>query len=284
VRNVFLFIRRYFNFLFFLALQIIALSFLFRYNKFHQAVFSNAAGEVTGRFHERYNGIEYYFRLKSTNDMLAKENERLRQLLKENYEGAGDLNRLISDTLVIDSLKKIQKYIYREAKVVGGSVSLQTNYITIHRGSSQQLKPNMGVISSLGIVGTVVSTSPNFAVVMSMLHRQFTVIVQLKNSGERGKVEWDGVSPAFVTLKDIPKSARLNKGDSIVTSETSSLFPPGILVGTVNELVEDKSSNFYNVKLKTATNFNNLQYVYVIDNIQYAEQKILEDSTRKKFQ
>lgn len=284
MRNVFLFIRRYFNFLFFLVLQIVSLSFLFKYNRFHQAAFSNVAGEVTGRFNEKYNGVEYYFRLKGTNDALVKENERLNQLLKENYEAPGQLNKLMTDTLMIDSLKKIQKYIYREAKVVGSSISSQTNYLTIHRGSSQQIRPNMGVISPLGIVGTVVSTSPNFAVVMSMLHRQYTVVVKLKNSGERGKVEWDGTNPSFVTLKDIPKSAKVNKGDSIVTSETSSLFPPGILVGTVNEIVEDKSSNFYIVKLRTATNFFNVQYVYVIDNTQLDEQKRLEDSTRKKIQ
>jgi rod shape-determining protein MreC len=284
VRNVFLFIRRYFNFLFFLVLQIVSLSFLFRYNKFHQAAFMGVAGEVTGRLNQKYNGVEYYFRLKSTNDALVKENEKLNQLLKDNYQPPGELNRLITDTVMIDSLKKIQRFIYREAKVVSSSVSLQTNYLTIHRGSGQAIKPNMGVISPQGIVGTVVSTSSNFAVVMSMLHRQYTVVVKLKNGSERGKVEWDGVNPSYVTLRDIPKSAKVNKGDSIVTSETSSLFPPGILVGTVYEIVEDKSSNFYTVKVKTATNFFNVEYVYVIDNTQYDEQKKLEDSTRKKFQ
>lgn len=284
MRNVFLFIRRYFNFLFFLVLQIASLSFLVRYNKFHQAAFMGVAGELTGRLNEKYNGIEYYFRLKSTNDALVKENERLHQLLKEDYQGPGQLNKMVEDTFMVDSLKKIQKFIYREAKVVNSSVVLQTNFLTIHRGSAQQIKPNMGVISPQGIVGTIVSVSQNFAVVMSMLHRQYTVVVKLKNSGERGKLEWDGIDPSYVTLKDIPKSAKIAKGDSIVTSETSSLFPPGILAGTVFEIIEDKSSNFYTIKVKTATNFFNVEYVYVIDNTQYDEQKNLEDSTSKKIQ
>jgi rod shape-determining protein MreC len=284
VRNVFLFIRRYFNFLFFLVLQIVSLSFLVRYNKFHQAAFMGVAGELTGKLNEKYNGVEYYFRLKSTNDALAKENERLHQLLKDNYQAPGQLNKSVTDTVMIDSLRKVQKFIFREAKVVNSSVALQTNFLTIHRGSAQQIRPNMGVISPQGIAGTVVSTSPNFAVVMTMLHRQYTVVVKLKNSGERGKIEWDGVNPSYVTLRDVPKSAKVNKGDSIVTSETSSLFPPGILVGTVYEIVDDKSSNFYTVKVRTATNFYNVEYVYVIDNTQYDEQKNLEDSTRKKIQ
>jgi len=284
VRNVFLFIRRYFNFLFFLVLQIIALSFLFRYNKFHQAAFMGVAGELTGKINEKYNGIEYYFQLKNTNEALVKENLRLNQMLKENYEGPGQGSKLIWDTVMIDSVKRIQKFIYREAKVVNSSVSLQTNFLTIHRGAAQQIKPNMGVISSQGVVGRVISTSQNYAVVMSMLHKQFTVIVKLKNGGERGKIEWDGVNPSFVTLRDIPKSAKINKGDSIVTSEISTLFPPGILVGTVYEIVEDKTSNFYTVKIKTATNFFNVEYVYVIEDTQYGEQKDLEDSTHKIMQ
>ena len=63
MRNLFLFIRRYFNFLFFLVLQMLALTFLFRYNRFHEAAFSNVAGELTGKINERYSNVEYYFKL-----------------------------------------------------------------------------------------------------------------------------------------------------------------------------------------------------------------------------
>jgi rod shape-determining protein MreC len=284
VRNVFLFIRRYSNFIFFLVLQIVALSFLFRYNKFHEAAFMNVAGEITGKLDEKYSGIEYYFQLKKTNEQLVKENEKLHQLLKENYEGADSSRRQIIDTVKIDSLRKVQKYYWLAAKVVGNTVSSQSNFLTIHRGSAQNVKPNMGVVSTQGIVGTVVNVSENYSSVMSLLHRQYKVVVKLKNSGERGTVEWDGTSPMFVTLKDIPKSAKVSKGDSVVTSPTSSLFPGNIMVGTVHEIVDDKSSNFYTLRLKTATNFFNIEFVYVIENTQYEEQKRLDDSTRKKFQ
>ena len=74
MRNIFLFIRRYLNFLFFLVLQIIALSMLFRYNKFHEAAFMGVAKEMTGGIYDKANNVEYYFHLKSTNDSLAKEN------------------------------------------------------------------------------------------------------------------------------------------------------------------------------------------------------------------
>ena len=284
MRNIFLFIRRYSNFLFFLVLQIFALSFLFRYNKFHEAVFQGVAGEITGRLDEKYNGIEYYFQLKRTNDQLVKENLQLRQQLKENFENADSLRKFIVDTVLTDTARRIQKYFYLEAKVVGNSVSSQANFLTIHRGSLQQIKPNMGVVSPQGIVGTVVTVSSNYSTVMSLLNPQYKVVVKLKKTGERGTVEWDGKNPMYVTLKDIPKSAKIALGDSVVTSPTSSLFPGNIMVGTVADIIDDKSSNFYTLRLKTATNFFSVEYVYVIENSQYEEQKRLEDSTRKKFQ
>jgi rod shape-determining protein MreC len=284
VRNVFLFIRRHFNFLFFLVLQIIALSFLFRYNQFHEAAFMNVSTEITGRINEKYNGIEYYFQLKKTNEALVKENLRLRQQLKENYEAPDSARRLIYDTIKADSGKSVVKYNILEAKVVNSTTASQVNYLTIHRGFAQQVRVNMGVIGPQGIVGTVVNVSENFATVMSLLHRNYKAYVKLKNGGERGTIEWDGLSPLFVTLKDIPKSAKVAQGDTVLTSQISSKFPGNIMVGTVYEIVPDNTSNFYTLKVRPATNFFNIEYVYVIDNMQYDEQKRLEDSTRKTIQ
>ena len=284
MRNVILFIRKYANFLFFLLLQITALSFLFRYNKYHEAAFMNVTGEFTGSVNERYSKVEYYFRLKKINEQLAAENTRLNQQLRENYERPDGNEKKVLDSVQTDSLLEIRKYTWLGAKVVGSTVNTQVNFITIHRGLLQDVRPNMGVVSPQGIVGTVVNVSGNYASVMTLLHRQYKVVVKVKNGGERGTVEWDGVTPLFVTLKDIPKSAKLQVGDSIVTSPTSSLFPGNLMVGTVAEIVDDKSSNFYTLKVKPATNFFNIEYVYVIANGQLLEQKRLEDSTRKKFQ
>jgi rod shape-determining protein MreC len=281
VHNVFLFIRRHFNFLFFLLLQIIALSFLFRYNKFHEAAFLNVSTEVTGRLNEKYNNIEYYFQLKKTNEALVQENLRLRQQLVANYEAPDSNKRLFRDTIRTDS---VRKWLIMEAKVVNNTISLPTNYLTIHRGYRQGVRSNMGVTGPQGIVGSVINVSENFAIVMSVLHPQFRVVAKLRKGGETGTIYWDGISPAFISMRGIPRSANVVVGDTVVTSQITSLFPAGLLVGTISEIVPDNTSNFFNLKLRTATNFSNIEYAYVLDNVQYDEQKRLEDSTRKKVQ
>ena len=284
MRNVFLFIRRHFNFLFFLVLQIIALSFLFRYNKFHEAAFLNVSTEITGRLNEKYNGIEYYFQLKKTNESLVQENLRLRQQLKENYEAPDSDRRLFYDTIRIDTGRNIRKWLMMEAKVVNNTITLPTNYLTIHRGFRQGVHPNMGVTGPQGIVGSVINVSENFAVVMSVLHPNFHIVAQLRKGGENGTLYWDGISPSFISMRGVPRSANVMVGDTVVTSQISYLFSANLLVGTVAEIVPDNTSNFYNLKIRLATNFSNIEYAYVLDNLQKDEQKRLEDSTRKKVQ
>ena len=281
MRNIFLFIRRYFNFLFFLVLQIVALSFLFRYNKFHEAAFMGVANEITGRVGERYSNVQYYFHLKKENESLAKKNEELLNLLPSNFQPADTLVQVVTDTIPYDTLGHFRKYVWRGARVVNNSISLQNNYITIHRGENQGVRKDMGVISSDGIVGTVVNTSENFAVVMSMLNRQSSVSAKVKKTGEVGKVQWDGTSPLFVTMVNVPKSVKIAKGDTIVTSGYSLKYPENIMVGTVQEILSDKGTNFYTLKLKPATNFYSVAHVFVVENLQAEEQRKLEETSRR---
>jgi rod shape-determining protein MreC len=262
------------------VLQIIALSFLFRYNKFHEAAFMGVANELTGRVSSKYSNVEYYFHLKKTNEALAHQNEELLNQLKNNFQSADSLTKVVIDTSNTDTSGIARRYLWRGARVVNNSVSLQNNFITIHRGERQGVRKDMGVISPQGIVGMVVNTSENFSVVMTMLNRQSSVSAKIKKTGEIGKVQWDGKSPDRVTMVNIPKSVAVVKGDSVVTSGYSLSFPPGILIGVVSEIIDDKTSNFYTLTLKPSTNFYSLEYVTVVDNLQKDEQKKLEEAAR----
>lgn len=282
MRNIFLFIRRYFNFVFFVVLQIVALYMLFHYNEFHEAAFMGVSNEITGRVSEKFNNVEYYFHLKKTNEELAKENETLRNMLSQNFQSADTAKQIHLDTIARDTLGKERKYLFRSASVVNKYISLHNNYFTINRGEEQGVRRDMGVISPTGVMGAVVFASKNFSVVMSLLHAQSKVNGKLKKSGETGQVSWDGESPYYLTMKNLPKSVAIAKGDSIVTSQYGSYrFPQGILIGVVSEVVEDKTSNFYTLKLRPATNFGTVEHAMVIENLQAEEQKMAEEAVKK---
>jgi rod shape-determining protein MreC len=276
MKNIFIFIRRYFNFLFFLVLQILSLTLLVRYNETHEAVYAGVANEVTGRINLQYNKVQNYFHLKENNRLLLEENTRLKNLMQINFENA-DSNRITQlDSVIRDTLGHQRKYTWLPAKVVNNTVSQQYNYLTLHRGANQGVKKDMAVIGPQGVVGTVIEVTENFSRVMSLLHRNSKVSSMLKKEGVTGTVEWDGKDPHFLILRNIPKSIPVVKGDSVVTSSYSANFPSQIMVGTVEEVLNEPSSNFFIIRIKTSTNFYILEYVNLVENVQWAEQRRLE--------
>jgi rod shape-determining protein MreC len=282
MRNIFLFIRIYFNFIFFLLLMGISLFMLFNYNRYHHTVYSATAGEITGKISQQYNNVEYYFQLKRTNDSLVKANAILYNKLKQDYELADTATKLAIDTIRIDTLLHERKFLYLPAKVVGNSVSQTNNYLQLHRGLQQGVVADMGVTDiNNSVVGTVVDVSNNYSVVMSLLHRQSNISAKLKKTGETGSIIWDGVQPNIVIFKDIPKEVKVAKGDTVITSGFSDKFPYGLLIGTVKEIETDKTTGTYIIKVKTAANFYNLQYVYIINNLQKQEPQQLLKSVKK---
>jgi rod shape-determining protein MreC len=110
------------------------------------------------------------------------------------------------------------------------------------------------------------------------------VNVSLQKTGDFGTLEWDGKDPGLLLLKGLPKSVPVKVGDPVVASRYSFNFPPGYPVGTVAEIISDKSTNFYLLKVKPAARFNNLQHVFVVENLQYAEQATLDQETRKRIE
>jgi len=293
VRNLIIFLRRYFNFFLFLLLEVICVILILNNNNFQRAAYLNSANALSGKLYTQYNDIQYYFHLKATNDSLVAENARLHNMLNTSFDHIDSTDILKKDTLRMysqDSTRTLvstlpRKYMYREAKVIRSSVNREINYITIHRGSNQGIRPNMGVVGPDGVVGMVRSVSDNYAVILSFLsklksQRAFGISARLKNGNETGTVYWDARDIEEGIMEDIPKSAKLRKGDTIVTSGYG-LFPEGILVGTVDTFyLADQSRTSLSVEIKYATNFSNLQYVYVIENLLEAEQKQLEDSTK----
>ena len=117
---------------------------------------------------------------------------------------------------------------------------------------------------------------------MSLLHKDSKISVKLKNGGDAGQVIWDGKDPNRLSLTDIRKSAKVAKGDTVYTSGYTTTFPYGLMIGTIDEIVPDKSTNNYLIKLKSTANFYNLQYVYAIENYQKEEiNRLLKNANNK---
>jgi len=272
MHNLFLFFRRYFNFIVLLLLQGFSIYLLVHYNNYHNALASNFMNEITGKVNTQFNKADYFLKLRNTNEALVKNNERLTNLLNENFERQDSSNKIVNEDILNDTTGRKRKWQYFSAKVVSNSVSAQNNFIALQRGAGQQIKKDDGVVDlNNGVVGIVTDVSENYAVVMSLLHKDSKISAKLKRSGEVGQVIWDGKDPNRLSLIDIRKSALVAKGDTVYTSGFTTTFPYGLMIGTIEEIVKDKGTNNYILYLKSTANFYNIQYVYAIENLQREE-------------
>ncbi len=286
MRNIFLFIRRYFNFLFFLSLQVFCIYLIARYNRYHYAVASEYMNEITGRVNTQYNRVDNFLQLNKSNETLKRENEQLRNQLKNNFPKQDTVNKIVTDSIPYDTIGNKRVWLYKAAKVVSNSVTAQNNFIVLSRGSARQLQKDAGVIDpNNGVVGIVTDVSENFAVVMSLLHKDSKINAILKNDPTGGgSIVWDGKEPNYLSFINVKKSAKAAKGDTVITSGITPTFPYGMMVGTIEQITPDKSTNNYIIKLKSTANFYNLQYVYAIDNLQKEEINRLLEKAKTKNQ
>lgn len=283
MRNIFLFIRSYFNFLVFLVLQVLSIYFIVHYSKFHQAIFGNSANKITGQVNKEYNKVENYFQLKRTNDSLVKANEALYNKLRENFNVPDSVSKEVIDTIKIDSIVQYRRYNYLNAEVVANSVVSQSNFIVLAGANVKNFREKMGVVdANRNVVGIITEVSGNYAVVMSLLHKDSHISGKLVKGGETGTLSWDGKEPNILTLSGISKGAKVAKGDTIITSGFSTTFPKGIMLGRVVEIYNETASNNYKIKFRTSADFYNLQYVYAIVNNQQDAVEQLLDKTKKQ--
>ena len=270
MRNFFKFLLRNSNTLLFLGLEILCFVMVVSFNDYQRSSFLSSANRISGSVYASTSRINHFFSLVDENKILSVENVRLRNQLNEWKAKVATGSIYRSDTL------PEPQYFYRDAKVVNNSVNKARNFMTIDKGRGSGIVKDMAVVSPQGVVGTVWNTSDNFATVIPLINTQLKISGRLKSTNYFGSIEWDGLSPRFVWLTEIPIHAPVSMGDSVVTSGFSSIFPDDLLIGEVEDVETDKGGGFYNIKVKLAVDFQSVSYVEVIENRLQNEQIQLE--------
>lgn len=264
------FFQKFKYFLFFLLLAFISLALTFNNLDFHKSKFVNSANSISGGLYSQISNITEYLDLKSENKFLAEENTRLKNLLEKNNSISFN-----SDSTVTDSIKYHQKYTFTTAKIINNNYSNGFNFLTINKGENEGINKEMAVINSRGIIGFTDHTSSGYARVQSILNRNSKINARLKNSNYFGSLGWDGKNYNIVQLSDIPRQAPLKIGDTIETGGMSTIFPEGVLIGTISKINKGNTAD-NKVDVTLFNDMSNLNFVYVVKNLDKEEIKSLE--------
>jgi rod shape-determining protein MreC len=280
MRNLFAFIYRFRAFLVFVLLEVLCVYLIVRYNTYQGAAFFNSANTYVGQVLEFQSGVTDYFRLTSINNTLAQENAALREeLMRYRLQQDADSTAALDTTFYAPSdTSRTAPYILHAGRIINNSVRRMNNYLTLAAGTADGVKPGMGVVSSHGVVGRVKTVSRNYATVTSVLHSQMLVSSKIKKSDTFGTLKWTGGDYRTALLDYIPLHVNPEKGDTVVTSGFNTVFPEGMMVGTIASVEKEPDKSFYTIYVKLAVDFAQLSYVYVVENTKKDERDNLEQA------
>jgi len=224
---------------------------------------------VYGVVQDQLSFIPRYLALRSESDMLRRMNidladevSRLRDARIENSQ----LRNLLG-------LKESLRYPLIAGKVVGKNLTLLRNTITLNVGSLDGVLPRMPVINEGGLLGVVSAVSDHYSVVRILLNADFRASAKVERSRVDGILAWNGEA---LLLSNVAKTLDVKVGDSLVTSEYSSTYPPNIRVGVVREVTQQLGSLFQRVVVSPGVDFVTAEDVFVISYTPDPERQELE--------
>ncbi len=255
--------------LLFISLEVIAITLMVTHSYYQQSVIINTLRTGRGILQANVTGLTDYLSLREANVILSEENTRLRNELSY-YQSAKDTTY----GTVYDSLK-MPLYTYISANIIDNSVNKQHNFIILDAGKDRGVEPDMGVITENGVVGVITAVNEHFSFVKSILNTGWKFNVRLKQAGDFGPLQWDGLYYKQSLLSDIPQHSKINPGDTVVTSGYSELFPQNIPIGVVHSY-EIKRSNFYEIRVDLFADLKKIQHVNIVTFLYRDELKSLK--------
>lgn len=296
MNRLFDFIRKIYLVIIFIILELIAFNSYQDDSVYVRGETHNISNNFLGNVYATIHDITDYFSLKKSNKeilevnaqlmerLAASENLNMRLLRGEILDtlpkndslpnitipDSMETIEVISDSSIITVMaQNLNRDKYITARVLNNTVTGQHNSITLDRGSIDGIKLNLPVVSNNSIVGYIVAVNKNYSVAISVLNIDFKTSGMLKTDGSLCSIFWAGGNYEEADFSGISRYAKINKGDTIITTGFSSFFTSNKIIGVVKDfsLIDDM---YYGGKIKLITEFYKLKNVQIIipDNLE----------------
>lgn len=264
-----------------LCLLSFSLSFYMSDSLYRQGLSMYASSWLTGYLNEGVSRVYSYIDLQARNQELLVERARLEQELMAMRRSFADAiaSGQVPASFSVDSLASRDDFLM--ARVINVYQDNGDSYYIINQGATKGLKQDMPVMSSSGVLGTVMSVSNNYAVVIPITNSKLKLSCMVRGKEYKGQISAVGYNRP-IYFSGVSLQAEIAKGDTIVTSGYSYIFPEGLIVGVVEEKdakgALGASAAFGSFRVKPATNFDRISYVYVLLRQPMTEAQELEQS------
>jgi len=207
------------------------------------------------------DAFDHYFFLVET----SKENDRL--LLKVNLLSKKN-NELIERNKLLERSDNLIEFLDKDerpfviAKVIGYDATQWSKVIFINRGTNHKVQKNSSVMNNAGVIGHVIHSSPNSSKVLLITDSRSAVDSLFQETRESGITV--GTGENICEMKFVPISAKINLGDKVISSGLGGVFPKGLVVGRVVDIVKQSQELFQDIMVEPSADLSNIEEVIVL--------------------
>ncbi len=200
---------------------------------------------------------------KDLNENLSRENKMLKEQIVSLTMSQKELSELKDLRIALKYVDENKEGGYISCDVTSKDIGNWFNMFTIDAGRKQGVTKNSTVINGNGLVGLVYEVGDNWSKVISIIDQKASVGFEMLSVGD----DFDGVLSGTTNYELIgelfdPK-ATMNVDDYIVTSGLG-MYPKGILIGKIYEVIVDKDLILTRIKVKPVVDFRKINKVMVI--------------------
>ena len=195
---------------------------------------------------------------------LRSENERLTRELTEARIGLQQERALAERSRTIQALLDLRTSLTVEtvaAEVIAAAATPEFRTVTIGKGTTDGLRPDMAVVAPTGVVGRVIVPAARAAKVQLLIDRSAAAGALVERSRAQGVVLGNGSDR--LSLEYVAGSAEIAAGDTVVTSGIDGIYPKGFVIGLV-EKVERTGGSYGTIVVRPAVDFSALEEVLVV--------------------
>jgi len=196
---------------------------------------------------------------------LREENEELRQELLQYRTANIEYREAMATNVRLQKLLELKESLpppTLTAEIVGKDPSLWFHTFTINRGASDGVQKGMPVVTVEGVVGQVLTSSPNYSKVLLATDPNSAIEIITQKTRVQGIAK--GLGHDAFGLYYVLKSAEVEKGDYVLTSGLGGVFPKGLMVGTVSEIKKSRRGMFQDIEIQPAVDFSQLEHLIII--------------------
>ena len=219
------------------------------------------ANAAASPFSNGWNGIAHYGTVKSENDRLRAEIDKLNGQTVQGADAVEQLTKLLAEVNIpwVGNIPKVQ------ARVVSAAVSNFSNSVDIDKGSKDGIKVGMPVVSGLGLVGRVQQVTSGRSTIELITDPNFRVGVKLLPDGVFGTARGTGGGGSLTVDTGLDGGTKLAPGGALTTSGADrSAFPSSIPVGTVVRSGKAAGGLTLNLTVKPLVDTQRLSYLTVL--------------------